>query len=162
MNNTNKEAQEQKNVQDQRKATREKEAQEKRDKQFWDSLITRKEAYELSSNVSNNVVMEHMSRLEDRLRILYVSIRTISDLLVEKGILTDEDIKAKGRAIMEEIYGKEAVEAVQKRIDEAVAAEEAREVANAAAGTQSVAGDEEPKDDTSGEVTPPSRPPLQS
>lgn len=73
----------------------EKEA--KKAKKYWNTMITRKEAYEL---VSEALTPEH-----NKLSMMYIQLKTITDLLLDKDIVTKEELEKKSEAVLKEIYG---------------------------------------------------------
>ncbi len=88
------------------KAAKKKAEQEKA---YWNTLITRKEALDLARGV--------VAQREDSMRVMYMNLRILSDLLVEKGIITQEEMASKSQEILKEMYGEKAITEAQARVE---------------------------------------------
>ena len=79
---------------------RQNKKQEKLDKQrrdYWNGMITRQEAKQL--------VDKALERQVQKMRVLYVANQAILDLLMDKNILTKDEIVQKNSEIIRQIYG---------------------------------------------------------
>jgi phage terminase large subunit GpA-like protein len=76
---------------------RQQEKQEKEAKQYWNTMISRKEAYEM--------VGQAVMREQEKLQMIYVQIRTMADVLIEKGVLTEDELNERSKIVIEELFG---------------------------------------------------------
>lgn len=75
---------------------KQQEKREKEQKQYWNSMITRKEAYELIGQVT--------MREQEKLQLIYVQCRTIADILIEKGVVTEDELNELSKKVIEELF----------------------------------------------------------
>lgn len=90
-------------------AARLQKKQEARAKQHWNGVPTRAEVYSL--------MQETVGQSDERMRVLYVTVRSLSDVLISKGLVTKEELEKRSREIMIELYGEDVVKQAQERID---------------------------------------------
>jgi hypothetical protein len=75
---------------------KQQEKREREQKQYWNSMITRKEAYEM--------VGQAIMREQEKLQMIYVQVRTMADLLIEKSIVTEEELNDRSKKVIEELF----------------------------------------------------------
>ncbi len=73
------------------------EKQEKQAKAYWNSMITRKEAFEM--------VQASAQESDQRLQMLLIQNRTLLEMLQLKGIATEEEINEHSKQVIESIFG---------------------------------------------------------
>jgi hypothetical protein len=88
----------QEEVQEEPKLTKkQQEKKEKEMKQYWNKLLTRKEVTE--------IVGQAVMREQEKLQMIYVQIRTMADVLIEKGVLTEDELNERSKIVIEELFG---------------------------------------------------------
>lgn len=75
---------------------KQQEKQEKESKKYWGTMISRKEAYEM--------VGQAIMREQEKLQMIYVQVRTMADLIIEKGIVTEAELNDRSKAVIEELF----------------------------------------------------------
>ena len=63
----------------------------------WNTMITRREAYEM--------MQKAIAPTEERMQMLFIQNRTLLELIVNKGIATEEDINELSKTVIESIFG---------------------------------------------------------
>ena len=76
---------------------KQKEKQEKQAKAYWNTMISRKEAYEM--------VQAGLQQTEQRLQLLLIQNRTLLEILQIKDIATEEEIKEHSKEVITSIFG---------------------------------------------------------
>ena len=71
--------------------------QEQQANKYWNTMISRKEAYEMVNQVTGE--------LNQRLQILMVQNRTLLEILNKKGVATEEEINELSKEIIIDIFG---------------------------------------------------------
>jgi len=79
---------------------------EEQAKKYWNTMITRAEAYGMVQQAVQQNVQQAVNSYEDRIRMFYVTIRSLTEIMIEKNMITPEEMDTKGKAILEEIFGK--------------------------------------------------------
>lgn len=111
---------------DARKMAKQAEKQRKKDEAYMNSMITRREAMDLVKGA----VAPH----EERERLLFIQVKTLANLLIERGMVTREELDELSLPVVGEIYGEQAVERIKKQKEEAKRqAEEAAKLAEQSA-----------------------------
>lgn len=80
------------------KTATQQEREAKKQERYWNSMITRKEAFQM---VDRAVQAE-----EEKLRLIFIQAKTLTNFLVSKGLCTLEELDELSKPIVEEIYGK--------------------------------------------------------
>jgi hypothetical protein len=75
---------------------KQQEKQEKDAKKYWNTMISRKEAYEM--------VGQAVMREQEKFQMLYVQCRTIADLLIAKEVVTEEELNDLSKKVIEELF----------------------------------------------------------
>jgi hypothetical protein len=75
---------------------KQQEKREKEQKQYWNSMITRAEAYEMMGQA--------VMREQEKLQMIYVQIRTMADVLIEKGIISEEELNERSKEVIAELF----------------------------------------------------------
>jgi hypothetical protein len=70
---------------------------EQREKQYWKSMITRAEAYEMVESAVRVATQQN--------KLLLVQVRTLTEFILEKGLGTKEELNQISKRIMDEMYG---------------------------------------------------------
>lgn len=71
--------------------------EEQQAKKYWNTMISRREAYEM--------VTEALESQNDKFRLMLVQIQTLSQLLISKEITTEDDLNELSKPILAQIYG---------------------------------------------------------
>lgn len=79
---------------------KQQEKEQKRIDNYWNAMITRKQAYQMVQEVVAN-----MGQMSQQLQLLMIQNRTLLEMLSEKGIATEEEINEHSKKVMESIFG---------------------------------------------------------
>lgn len=71
---------------------------EQREKQYWDSMITRREAYEMVESAVKIASQQN--------KLLLLQVQTLTKFLVEKGLTTMDELNELSKSVADELYGK--------------------------------------------------------
>ena len=80
---------------------KQKKRREQQEKQFWNGMVTRKEASEQMNMVATD--------LHNKLSLMFIQVRTMTKVLIEKGIITEEELNELSKSVVTEIYGEAPV-----------------------------------------------------
>ena len=69
----------------------------KQEKLYWNSMITREEA--------RTMVLSALGEIEDKVRMMFVSTSTIMNALLQKGLVTAEELDEISKPIVQALYG---------------------------------------------------------
>ena len=83
--------------QEERALAKKQEKEDKKAKEFWNGMITRREAYEM--------VQDTFHQTQQQLQLLMIQNRTLLEMLGEKGVATEEEINEHSKKVMESIFG---------------------------------------------------------
>lgn len=83
--------------QEKRALAKQQEKEEKKAKEFWNGMITRKEAYEM--------VQDTYAQMQQQLQLLMIQNRTLLEMFTKKGIATEQEINDHSKEVMESIFG---------------------------------------------------------
>lgn len=85
---------------------KQQEKQEKQAKAYWNTMISRKEAYEM--------VQAAVEPLSQQMQLLFVQNRTLLELLDKKGIATEQEINDASREVLISIFGEPPTDEKEK------------------------------------------------
>ena len=71
---------------------------EQREKQYWDSMITRREAYEMVESAVKIASQQN--------KLLLLQVQTLTKFLVEKRLTTMDELNELSKSVADELYGK--------------------------------------------------------
>lgn len=90
-----------------------KKQQAKKDKEnekFWNTMISRKEAFGMVNEAMNNMSVA-LDQQNEKINIFLIQSKTFERLLIEKGIIaSEEELDAISVKVMEDLYGSNPVE----------------------------------------------------
>lgn len=98
-----------------KKTKKQLEKEERDAKRYWNSMITRREAYE--------EIQQAIEPLSQQMQLLFVQNRTLIELIEKKGIATVDEINEFSKTVLESIFGtpptdeKEKEEATQPEVE---------------------------------------------
>jgi hypothetical protein len=90
------------------------EKRKKAEEQYWNTMVSRKEAYQMAQNM----VQQGTSPIYDHVRMLFVQVTTMTNILVDKGVCTREELDEVSKPILEKLYPKQPTP--EQPIDEEV------------------------------------------
>lgn len=80
-----------------RKATKAREKEEAEAKKYWNTMITRKEAYQMVQETYGNLIQQQ--------QLLMVQNTTLLEILAQKGVATAEEINEHSKKVIESMFG---------------------------------------------------------
>lgn len=87
------------------KKAKEAKKQERAEQRYWQSTATKAEVFGMIE--SNN------QKKDEILRQMYIYTRALTAVLMDKGILTEEELNEATKPIIESIYGKQPEESIE-------------------------------------------------
>src|SRR5690606_554319 len=92
------------------KTVRQREKEEQKAKEYWNTMISRREAYEM--------VQETYANLAQQFQLLMVQNTTLLEILAEKGVATAEEINEHSKVVIESMFGPVPTEPTEESTDE--------------------------------------------
>src|SRR5690606_5351328 len=71
--------------------------EEQQAKKYWNTMISRGEAYQM--------VSEALESQNDKFRLLLIQVKTLSKVLIDNGLVTEEGLDELSKPIIKDIYG---------------------------------------------------------
>jgi intergrase/recombinase len=75
---------------------KQREKQEREAKKYWNTMITRQQAHQ--------IVGEAIMREQEKTQMLYVQTRTLADILIAKGIVTEEELNEISKTVIKDLF----------------------------------------------------------
>ena len=86
---------------------------------YWNSMVTRKEA---QARINQAIDDE-----QHKLRMMYIQLKTMTKVLIDKGLVTEEQLDAMSIGVAEELFGKPEDEPEDEPEDKQVASQDPTE-----------------------------------
>lgn len=89
-----------------KRAEKEEKKKKEKEKAYWMGMITRAETFGMIEQKVQPVIVS-LQKDEDLLRQMFIYTRAAMQLLISKGVLTEEELASAAAPIIEQIYGKQ-------------------------------------------------------
>ena len=89
---------------EERALAKKKEKEDKKAKEFWNGMISRRDSYNMVQETYKHIMGEQQ-QTQQQLQFLMIQNRTLLEILAEKGIATEAEINEHSKKVMESIFG---------------------------------------------------------